>query len=233
MMRLMRSAANPESLVTYVNRINAVRQDWNVVVVGAWSPRIFTPRCIKENLFQLTEASPIRVEIPIDAPDPPRVRNDDLVVWIDYPRLIVQTEPASYDGIARAAAVAKRAVEFFPKLNIASAGINCHFLVATPPDSLLEALETPIHARLAEDGRKVGSITLSHTINDAGNRVTITLATTPEEAVKIHVNVHRDATSPNAIAQLLAMTADDIKNVVQPIIAVATELEVHSEEATA
>lgn len=126
--------------------------DWNVVVVGRWNRAIYTPQGIVTRLFGQPPGIEFQMEVPADTIGPYRVHFDELMILVDWSRLVVEIPANDYDGLQRAMGVAVRAMQDLPETPLSASGFNIRYKTEegeTGPQAVFEALRHDWDNRLA------------------------------------------------------------------------------------
>jgi len=174
---------------------------WTIVVAGGWNVRVFSPEWVGRNLIP---EKPLNVEVPLVSPvQQLRFIAGGVVLIPGEDRLIVGVQEPSIANMAKAEAIALRAVELLSHTPMGAVGVNFGFETLTPTDQLTRlfrvadisalsgfgatVLQTKVVRRLAVDGE---TLNITHTLADG--------------AIEVHMNFHRDASSAEEVSSALS-----------------------------
>jgi len=194
--------------------------EWNVVVVGRWNRAILTPQGIITELFGQPEGTQFAIEVPVDGIGPYRVSYDDLVVMADWSRLTVEATKNDYDSLAKAMAIAHKAIENLPVTPLSAAGYNVRYRGESggdQPRALLEAVRHTWDGRFVDAGYPVAQRGLSRAVEWEGGRILVSLSSEKSGPVALDVNFERGG-HREAMMEWLRVPAKDIRVQVETIL---------------
>jgi hypothetical protein len=173
--------------------------DWNVVVVGAWNLAILTPEGIKRRLFELSQATPVEVQVAIDQQAPIRVLHSGLTVIPSRNTLVVEPVSPGAGSLRAAAAVLARAVRLLPETPMTAAGVNVRYRLDPVPDDLIHVVESDVDTRLADLGFAIQHRGLLRRL--AWNQGVINCEWhTDESGSRVGYNFHLSSSEPQQLA---------------------------------
>lgn len=200
--------------------------DWSVVIIGRWNRAILTPSGIRKRLFQLEEATQVRVAVPLDGVSPYMVGHptQQIIVLTEEGRLRIQVERADYETLEQAMVVGANALTALPETPVTAAGFNVNFRskeTTTKMASLLlsESEKALVNSMCEPLARTVGS-SLKH---DEG-KLNVTL-TGSEDGFGLSLNFHRGSERVDELKQWLQMPVENVKTTTRRVLA-AFELDV-------
>jgi len=100
--------------------------EWNVVVAGAWNRALLTPAWLQRRVFKDLTAT-LDLFLPVEYPDPPRVKLGDMTVEVSTHALVVGTTRCTYASLAKAKELAKNALDALGETPISGVGINVRY----------------------------------------------------------------------------------------------------------
>lgn len=131
---------------------------WNIVLVGAWNPAIFTPQWIAQNLFQIGDGREIPVQINFALNVDERVLKFDdqqLTIRITPGRLTLQPTQLENDSLGRVNLYATRILESLRHTPIIAAGFNFQYKSDDPSSLLMETMRGSDLSNLTDLGYEI------------------------------------------------------------------------------
>ena len=125
------------------------KNNWNVIIRGAWNRAILTPQWISLNIFKLPENTPIEVQVTIDRLGPIRVKYEGLIVVVTQGYLEILTETSSFENLNRARELGIKAMNELPITPFEAAGINMRYKFDGVTQRFSEIMKSPLDTNLA------------------------------------------------------------------------------------
>jgi hypothetical protein len=192
--------------------------DWSVVVAGYWNAAILTPRGIAKRLFELTEGTPILVEVPIDGLAPHRVRHDGIVVAAESERLALTLETPTLANLGRAKQIAARAARALPETPLTAAGFNIRLKLADPPQRLLQDTAAAIDASLSDAGQMIKSRSTKRSLEYGKGLLNLDICHEGDGETKIELNFHRKSGDAAELCDWLETPDASIREILTTVL---------------
>lgn len=192
--------------------------DWNVVAVGYWNRAILTPKGIITRLFELDEATPIMVEVPMDGLEPHRVRHDGIIVVAHHGRLTLTTETPTLANLERAKQIAIKAMNKLPETPVTAAGFNIRLKLDDPPELLLKATDAIIDKSLSDAGFAIKNWITRRSLEHGKGLLNLDIQQSDTAETLIEFNFHRQSTDISALREWLETPCEDIKTICSAIL---------------
>jgi hypothetical protein len=175
---------------------------WTVVVAGSWNVRVFSPDWIGKNL---TEERPISVEVSLSQPaNLMRFIVGGLTIVPVEDRLIVGVQDPTIALMAKAEAVALKAVKLLPHTPIAAVGLNFGFEDEALNEKLSRLFRIADMGDLSDFDCDIKQTTIARTLTVHGETLNVNhTASHGDGRVEVHLNFHQEITSTEAATQVL------------------------------
>jgi hypothetical protein len=193
---------------------------WNVIVLGRWNPGILTPARVIEELFGLPPNTDVGIEVPMDVVAPLRITHNGLTIMVSFSALFVEVQASTYEGLAAALGVARRAMEMLPVTPLMAAGYNVRYQADNADGSLAalpKLLEHPLDAALEGGGCKTLRRSLTRTFAWEEGRVQWQVTHELPSTWEVHLNFDQSGSREQMLAWL-AMPIDRIEGQVRKVL---------------
>jgi len=187
--------------------------DWNVIVVGFWNRAILTPAGIGRRLLGLDEGTPIRVEIPMDIMSVPRVKHDDLTVYVDQQKLVISADKPTYADLDRARTIAVKGIKELPETPLIATGFNFRIKISEPPNDLLDMTEFKIDNFLSDAAFEIKERQLARSV--VWKEGVINLSIIQSENIVVQMNFDRKSPKQSELITWLMHPIKDVKDIVK------------------
>lgn len=189
---------------------------WNIVLLGAWNPAIFSPKGINQIAFQLVEGTPMAVEIPIDSTGSARVTHEGIRISLENDRVFIELTPPTWDSMARALNLACNVLDNLPRTPLRGGGVNFRFS-STDGGAIAEAIQTPtLDAQIGSAGYDVRVWGVKRTVEFDPGVLNLTMVYS-EEGNSVEFNFHKDGTTAADLRPLFTRNTSDFRECVEQI----------------
>ena len=186
--------------------------DWNAIIIGHWNPAILTPAGIARRLFGLQNATPVRVEVPMDGLAPYRVVHEHTLVLADANRLLIGAMEPSFDVLHNAMETAVKALNALPETPVTAAGFNVRYKTEDPPPHLLDVTRAQIDSTLADAGWTIVRRELTRALDAEPGRINLEIKEEDDDqSITIVLNFHRHSSEHADLIEWLSTPVDRIK----------------------
>jgi len=175
------------------------QNDWNVVIVGAWNPGIFTPAWLGANLFSNPE---IQIEFALTPGVPTRITGDGVIVVAAADRVTLAPKETTVEALGKAERLAQKLLELLPHTPIRAVGVNFGYLESEPGAELLERFEDPDTNALSDLGATLAERAVVRTVELSGAVINFTVSRKATE-LRFAFNYHSDAGTAEEARQAL------------------------------
>ena len=161
--------------------------EWNIVLLGQWNVRIFTPEWTAQNLF---DGQNIEAEFLVTSGvQKLRMRSQSIKVIPQNEHLVISVLDRSEETLERAHGVAIQVLTLLEHTPVSALGINFGFREEDPGDPLLEAFQVGDAVRVAGFGGEITRTEVQRRLEIDGDVLNLK-HTFEGAAVDIHVNFH-------------------------------------------
>ena len=191
--------------------MNVNLDGWNLVILGAWNPRIFTPEWLIRHVFaggqEPEPGTQIGVEFPLQSGQPYRYSAAGIRIIPSLSRVVLAPldhTDTTLETLERAAVALLNRLSHTP---ISALGINFKFVEPHPENGILELFQGNADiGRYAANGNAVEEQSITRRMDVNRSRLAVTVAWGGDEGVVVDFNFHRDAASCEHAVELLTGT---------------------------
>lgn len=195
----------------------------NVIVVGAWNRRLFTPHWLQQ---EFSGEADVTLEMAVGNPALPlRLSYDDLRLEVSNDRLTVSSSQTSDDAIQKVQELASGVLERLRHTPVTGVGVNFQWNEPEPDASLLAVFDLSDNQDLADAGVAVAATTLSRNTTWGDRVLNLKLNLTPDGVVEYHMNFHNDVTSTAAAKEVVDGGLVALRQQAWPLLATVYSLE--------
>lgn len=113
---------------------------YNIVILGAWNPSIFSPEWVLRNLAE-SEQCEVKTAFPIDDPTAPRrITFEDINIFPGRRQILLNPVTSNLEGMKKCSSVLVKILDLLLHTPVSSAGVNFSFNESNPSDKMLAAL---------------------------------------------------------------------------------------------
>jgi len=152
---------------------------------------IFMPTWVSEHLFGVSK---IQKLVPIMPIAPLIYRTDELALFVEDEKLIVQARKPTIECIQKMEHMAVTALDKLPITPVSAVGVNFGFVEATPSEQLLKLFNFGDDADIGLSRWDIGTRTLARQLTRDKKVLNLKLSFDSKE-VEIHANFHNDVAS--------------------------------------
>lgn len=192
--------------------------NWSVVIAGYWNQAILTPAGIAYRLFKKPEGTPIQVEIPLDGIAPYRVRDGSIVVMGQQKKLLISTEPPSYENLQRALEIADIALKELPETPVYAAGVNILYKIEDISEIILKYMTSEIDEALSDKSYQIVTRILRRSINWRQGKLNLEITYDEQSLGGISLNFERQSKKINDLIEWVNTPIEKIKSTTQEIL---------------
>lgn len=168
--------------------------NWSVIVAGAWNLAILTPDGIRRRLFELSEQTPINIEVAVDRPGLFRVLSEGLAVAPSSRALEIVVQQPSLETLRTATRVASRAVHSLQETPLAGVGVNMRHVMTPITDRFVDLCNSPLDDVLSDANETIVSLLTRRSVKCGDGVLNIELIQHPTLEAEVAFNFHCDAT---------------------------------------
>lgn len=177
---------------------------FNVVVLGAWNPAIFSPEWARQNLSENSSNDPI-LALAISPMVPARLTVDDVNIYVSNNSLSFDSNEYNEDAFSKVSIKIQRISELLAHTPVSAVGVNFRFVGSIADSEILMAMFT------LKDAPKIDSskFTLTETVLRRTFKLSdstvlnLSIALVSGE-VFIEFNFHRDLTSTSELSNCIS-----------------------------
>jgi len=214
--------------------MNISLDGWNLIILGGWNPRIFTPEWLLRHVYEVGEAdierTQVKVEFPLEPGRPYRYSASGIRITTSLSRVMFEPLDSGEATLQLMERAAIALLNTLPHTPVSAFGINFKFVDEHPEKDVVALFPTDDIGALAVIGDEVTEQTLGREtwLDQCRLRVALTLGA---EGIAIGFNFHRVAGSCNQAIELLANTVTaDLRKAVR-ILTEVYDIELAMEEA--
>lgn len=177
--------------------------EWAIVAVGSWNPRVFQPEWVTEHLSALEVPEP-RWEYLLDPAGPIafRIDVDNLIIAPARERLVIGVRSVEDDVLVRAEELMRTILQLLRHTPVTALGVNLEFQEPEPSSRLFRLFELPDTDHLSDHRADIVRTEIRRHLQING--VTLNLIQTfTEEATTVRFNYHHPVTSAATAADVL------------------------------
>jgi hypothetical protein len=193
-------------------------EEWNVQIVGFWNRAIYTPAGISRYLFELPQNTPVQVLIPIDLPAPYQVQHDGLTVTVGSDRLVVQPAQSTFDRLATALEIGRRALNHLPRTPFVAAGFNVRYKSDGPVAALEDIVANPWDERLSDLRLEIRERTVARAIRWGDGRVNVTVTQKEDQTFTLELNFDLQSDEVRRLLAWITITEADLRQQVERLL---------------
>ena len=203
--------------------MEAILDGHNVVVVGAWNRRLFTPQWIKE---EFAGDADVTIEVAVGNPTVPvRLSFGGLRLQVANDRIIVSGSQASDEDLGRVQDFAAGILGRLRHTPVSAVGVNFRWDEPDPSNQLLELFDLADNQSLADVGVGIQSTSIARSALWQDRVLKLSVNLTEAGAVEFHMNFHRDVTSTASAKEQVDAGLVALRNGAREVLASAYELE--------
>jgi hypothetical protein len=195
-----------------------IPQQWSVVIIGAWNRAILTPSGIATRLFLLPVGTAVQVLVPLDAVAPYQVRHNDITVVASSDRLLVHPEASTYEGLASAMEVVRRALDDLPRTPMSAAGYNLRFKSEGPVEVLTRLLTHSCDDEFSDAQYFIQERELGRTLRHGNGRIKVSVTQEEDLSFSLLLNFDMQTSDVAHIRQWVNEHPDTIRQHTERIL---------------
>ena len=170
-----------------------VAERHNVVVLGAWNRRLFTPQWIAQ---EFASGGEVMLELAVNNPAiPVRLSYDGLRLQVASDRIIVSGGQSDDGTLGRVQEFAAGILDRLSHTPVSAAGINFEWRDSDPGESIVNLFDLPDGLRLADAGVGVKTTTINRVTDWEDRTLNIELNLGTDGAFQIGLNFHQSVQS--------------------------------------
>lgn len=205
--------------------------EWNVVLLGNWNRAILTPNGIAKRLFKLEEGTALKVEVPIDGLEPPKVIHDNCAVQVSGSRLIINTRVANTEQLETARNTGINALVSLPETPMTAVGFNLRYKVNDPPPELYAQMECPLDTAISDAGFVIIEGMVKRSIEYNNGLINIEILSPTTDHFTVLINYHLESRIIEDLKTWLRVDKVDIqteaKKLMEDVLGLTAEEELY------
>jgi len=179
--------------------IEALKDNWTIVILGSWNTAIFNPRWLTTHVFQAKEAS---LEISIQPGLPRRIIGDNVALIPTNSRLMLAPNDLEDATLVRMEEIACEILGLLPHTPVNSAGINFGYKVSPMSEELRNIIPVILSTQLASEGLVIRSREYKWVCQYEQQTLNIRFKADGEGAIILY-NFHLDVKDSNEAAEYI------------------------------
>lgn len=177
--------------------VEAIRENWTIVITGRWNVAIFNPAWLGKNVFQSDE---IMLEVGIEPGLPRRLTGDNVVVIPTNSRLMLAPSDLEEGTLLRMEQVAYKILSLLQHTPVNALGINYGYKISPLTQELRDKLPVLLSTELGREGLVMRSREYKWTVQYENRTLNINCKSDGDEA-NILFNFHLDVTDTEVAAE--------------------------------
>lgn len=178
----------------------------NIVLVGAWNIRIFSPEWVAMNLAKLKKE--VQLEVAVGNPVAPiKLSFDSVELRVGAGRLVVAARDLTDVALLQVRDAAVSVLTMLSHTPVSAIGVNFQYRVSNPPSSLLDVFVLSDAGPWSDFDARLKTTSIHRKTSFQGRGLDILLDLTPEGDVLVEFN---NNTAIKSAADALAFLGGDI-----------------------
>ncbi len=207
--------------LTGFSTMNFEPYNWTVVIRGSWNQAILTPDWIAREIFEVSDGTPIQVEVPINLFSPPRIKHDNIAVIVRDGALELSVDDCSHESLTRAREYACRAISALPITPMTAAGFNVCYKSAEVSTDLADILDCKLDNILSDRDYTIRERSTGRVLPHEKGVINVHISTSGQNGTILSLNFHLDETHYEMLLSWLKMESDIIVKHSNSLLAIA------------
>lgn len=177
---------------------------YNIVVLGAWNPSIFSPEWALNNLADDNQCE-VKLAFPLDDPTAPRkISFEGISVFPGRRQVLLAPDVLDIDGMKKCSSVLVKILGLLKHTPLSSAGVNFHFSEDNP-SALISSALLPADSGAILDTYQINGTKLQRALKKDGDNFVLNLGIEQNGAAcKLSFNFHYDIADADGYVALFS-----------------------------